>query len=75
MGHQGDLPEPAVRHLLLRRSRGALADDEVSGQSFGFGLLVASLMWMIRRWHLSNLARYPDELNRLLEIARHDKSH
>ncbi len=45
------------------------------GAITGFGLLVASLMWLIRRWHVSNLARYPEELNRLLEIARHDKSH
>ena len=45
------------------------------GAITGFGLLVACLMWLIRRWHLSNLTRYPDELNRLLEIARHDKSH
>ena len=45
------------------------------GAITGFGVLVAGLMWLIRRWHLSNLARYPDELNRLLEIARHDKSH
>jgi len=45
------------------------------GAITGFGVLVAGLMWLIRRWHLSNLERYPDELNRLLEIARHDKSH
>jgi MFS family permease len=45
------------------------------GAITGFGILVASLMLLIRRWHLSNLERYPDELNRLLEIARHDKSH
>ncbi|NBO14658.1 MAG: lysophospholipid transporter LplT [Betaproteobacteria bacterium] len=45
------------------------------GAITGFGVLVASLMLLIRRWHLSNLERYPDELNRLLEIARHDKSH
>ncbi len=45
------------------------------GAITGFGLLVASLMWLIRRWHVSNLVRYPEELNRLLEIARHDKSH
>ncbi len=45
------------------------------GAITGFGVLVASLMLLIRRWPLSNLERYPDELNRLLEIARHDKSH
>ena len=45
------------------------------GAITGFGLLVASLMWLIHRWHKSNLSRYPDELKRLLDIARHDKSH
>ncbi len=38
-----------------------------------FGLLVAGTMWIIRRWHLSNCARYPEEIRHLLSIARLDK--
>ncbi len=45
------------------------------GAITGFGLLVAGFMLAIRQWHLNNLQRYPDELNRLFEVARHDNPH
>jgi LPLT family lysophospholipid transporter-like MFS transporter len=38
-----------------------------------FGVLVAGMMWLIRRWHESNCATYPDEIAHLLSIARLDK--
>ncbi|HEX2540660.1 MAG TPA: lysophospholipid transporter LplT [Caldimonas sp.] len=38
-----------------------------------FGLLVAGTMWIIRNWHRSNCARYPEEIKHLLSIARLDK--
>jgi hypothetical protein len=38
-----------------------------------FGVLIAGTMWLIRRWHISNCARYPDEIAHLLAIARSDK--
>jgi MFS family permease len=38
-----------------------------------FGVLVAGMMWLIRRWHASNCATYPDEIAHLLTIARLDK--
>jgi len=38
-----------------------------------FGVLVAATMWLIRRWHQSNLVRHHDELEHLLAIARRDK--
>ncbi len=41
----------------------------------GFGILVASVMWMIGRWHGSNLVHHTEEVHRLLDIARSDKSH
>ena len=41
----------------------------------GFGVLVASVMWLIGRWHQSNLVQHKDEVNRLLNIARGDPSH
>ncbi len=40
-----------------------------------FGLVVAGVMWLIRRWHISNCARYPEEVEHLLHIARHDHHH
>ena len=47
--------------------------------SFGaitaFGLLVAGVMWVIQRWHANNCVRHKDEVEHLLEIARHDNMH
>jgi MFS transporter, LPLT family, lysophospholipid transporter len=40
-----------------------------------FGLLVATTMLWIRRWHQRNCAKYPDEMERLLAIARSDTGH
>ena len=37
-----------------------------------FGLVVAGVMELIRRWHASNCVRHRDEIERLLEIARTD---
>jgi MFS family permease len=37
-----------------------------------FGLAVAGIMELIRRWHLRNLVRHREEVNRLLTIARTD---
>jgi MFS transporter, LPLT family, lysophospholipid transporter len=38
-----------------------------------FGLVVAGTMYLIHRWHLSNLVKYKDEVEHLLAIARSDK--
>lgn len=38
-----------------------------------FGLTVAGIMVLIGRWHRSNLRRHPEEMERLLAIARSDK--
>lgn len=47
--------------------------------SFGaitaFGMLVAGVMWVIQRWHARNCLRHKDEVEHLLEIARHDNMH
>jgi MFS transporter, LPLT family, lysophospholipid transporter len=40
-----------------------------------FGLVVAATMELIRRWHLSNLVKHKDEVDRLLVIARSDGGH
>jgi MFS transporter, LPLT family, lysophospholipid transporter len=38
-----------------------------------FGLIVAGVMWLIRRWHRSNCVHHRVEVERLLAIARVDK--
>jgi MFS transporter, LPLT family, lysophospholipid transporter len=38
-----------------------------------FGLVVAGVMELIRRWHIRNCVRHRDEIERLLAIARSDK--
>jgi len=40
-----------------------------------FGLVVASMMWLIRRWHQSNCLNHRDEVERLLRLARSDEVH
>jgi hypothetical protein len=38
-----------------------------------FGVLVATTMWLIRAWHLSNCRHHRGEVEHLLAIARRDK--
>jgi len=45
------------------------------GAITAFGIVVATMMWMIKRWHESNLKKYPEEVDHLLQIARHDDHH
>ena len=45
------------------------------GAISGFGLLVAGFMWLIKRWHESNLLKHGEEVERLMEIARNDDLH
>ncbi|WP_397532696.1 lysophospholipid transporter LplT [Roseateles sp.] len=37
-----------------------------------FGVVVAGTMWLIQRWHRNNCVRHPEELGRLLKLARSD---
>ena len=45
------------------------------GAITGFGLLVAGFMWLIKRWHEHNVRTHPQDVDRLLAIARSDNSH
>lgn len=45
------------------------------GAITAFGLLVAGMMWWIQRWHARNCVVHKDEVEHLLEIARHDNLH
>jgi MFS transporter, LPLT family, lysophospholipid transporter len=40
-----------------------------------FGLLVAAVMELIRRWHARNVVQHSEEVERLLAIARSDGGH
>jgi hypothetical protein len=43
------------------------------GAITAFGLLVAGVMELIRRWHLHNRREHGEEVARLLAIARGDE--
>ncbi|MEI7785193.1 MAG: lysophospholipid transporter LplT [Betaproteobacteria bacterium] len=45
------------------------------GAITAFGVVVAGFMWLIQRWHRSNLVHHADEVQALLTIARSDTSH
>jgi MFS family permease len=40
-----------------------------------FGVMVAGLMWVIKRWHARNCRDHATEVDHLLEIARNDNLH
>jgi hypothetical protein len=42
------------------------------GAITAFGLVVAAIMMLIAAWHKRNCERYPEELEHLLRVARHD---
>jgi len=45
------------------------------GAITGFGLIVATAMWLIKRWHHRNTVQHSEELQRLMAIARNDPGH
>jgi len=45
------------------------------GAITAFGIVVASVMWLIKRWHASNCVKHRAEVEHLLEVARHDNMH
>lgn len=45
------------------------------GAITAFGVVVAGTMWMIQRWHQRNCVVHKDEVEHLLEVARHDNVH
>jgi LPLT family lysophospholipid transporter-like MFS transporter len=45
------------------------------GAITAFGLLIAGVMWLIQRWHARNCVLHKDEVEHLLELARHDNAH
>ncbi|HYE38657.1 MAG TPA: lysophospholipid transporter LplT [Ramlibacter sp.] len=45
------------------------------GAITAFGIVVAGVMTVIQRWHAHNVVKHKDEVDHLLEIARHDNVH
>jgi LPLT family lysophospholipid transporter-like MFS transporter len=45
------------------------------GAITGFGVVVAGMMFVIQRWHAHNCRVHKDEVDHLLDIARHDHTH
>jgi LPLT family lysophospholipid transporter-like MFS transporter len=45
------------------------------GAITAFGVVVAGVMWVIKRWHDNNCVKHKDEVEHLLEVARHDNVH
>ena len=45
------------------------------GAITGFGVVVAVVMWLIKRWHAGNCVHHRAEVEHLLAIARNDKAH
>jgi MFS family permease len=45
------------------------------GAITAFGFVVASFMWLIKRWHDRNLREHSEEVNRLLDVAKNDNHH
>ena len=44
------------------------------GAITAFGVVVAGFMWVIQRWHRHNCVHHHTEVERLLDIARHDNA-
>ena len=45
------------------------------GAITAFGVVIASVMWLIKRWHASNCVNYRAEVEHLIDIARNDNLH
>jgi MFS transporter, LPLT family, lysophospholipid transporter len=45
------------------------------GAITAFGIVVAGVMWAIKRWHAHNLVHHREQVEHLLEIARSDHAH
>ncbi len=45
------------------------------GAITAFGVVVAGVMWIIKRWHASNCIKHREEIDHLLKIARNDNLH
>ena len=61
--------------VLLGLGSTALKFGEDTVSFVGGMYALAGVMWLIQRWHQRNTVQHKDELEHLLEIARHDNVH
>ena len=45
------------------------------GAIVGFAAMLAGFMWLIKHWHVRNCVQHPEEVARLMDIARRDPGH
>ena len=45
------------------------------GAITAFGVVIAGVMWLIKRWHASNCVNHRAEVEHLIDIARNDNLH
>ena len=45
------------------------------GAIVGFAAMLAGFMWLIKHWHARNCVQHPEEVARLMDIARRDPGH
>jgi hypothetical protein len=45
------------------------------GAITAFGFVVASIMWVIKRWHERNMREHSAVLNHLIDVAKNDHLH
>ncbi len=45
------------------------------GAITAFGFVVASFMWLIKRWHERNLREHSEEVKHLMDVAKNDNLH
>jgi MFS transporter, LPLT family, lysophospholipid transporter len=45
------------------------------GAITAFGLVIAGVMWLIKRWHAHNCVAHREEIEHLIQIARNDNLH
>ena len=45
------------------------------GAITAFGFVVASFMWLIKRWHERNMREHPEVMKHLMDVAKNDNMH
>jgi len=45
------------------------------GAITAFGFVVASIMWVIKRWHERNMREHSDVMKHLIDVAKNDHLH
>ena len=66
------------RHALVLTEAGVQLAERLTpafGAITAFGLLVASVMWVIQKWHAHNCIAHKAVVDHLVAIAKNDQMH